>query len=55
MNKTGKRYTCSTCGSELLVTRGGEGTLGCCGKPMDVRNPRGATPRPEGSPNSQEI
>ena len=24
-NETGKRYTCSQCGSEFLVTRGGQG------------------------------
>jgi desulfoferrodoxin-like iron-binding protein len=37
MNETGKRYVCSTCGSELLVTRGGEGALSCCGQPMQIR------------------
>ncbi|MBI2865778.1 MAG: desulfoferrodoxin [Chloroflexi bacterium] len=34
MNETGKRYSCTKCGSEILVTRGGEGTLLCCGQPM---------------------
>jgi hypothetical protein len=37
MNETGKRYVCSSCGSELLVTRGGDGTLSCCGRGMQVR------------------
>lgn len=27
--KTGKRYTCPTCGSEFIVTKGGEGDLRC--------------------------
>ncbi|MQF69306.1 desulforedoxin [SAR202 cluster bacterium AD-804-J14_MRT_500m] len=36
-NQTGKRYLCSNCGSELLVTRGGEGALKCCGKIMNVK------------------
>lgn len=33
-NETGKRYTCTTCGSEMIVTKGGEGSIMCCGKPM---------------------
>ena len=34
-NETGKRYTCGTCGSEFVVTRGSEeGTVNCCGQPM---------------------
>ena len=36
-NQTGKRYVCEQCGSEMLVTRAGEGTLTCCGKPMQLR------------------
>jgi hypothetical protein len=27
--KTGKRYTCPKCGSEFIVTKGGEGDLRC--------------------------
>jgi hypothetical protein len=27
---TGKRYRCSVCGAEYIVTRGGEGTLRGC-------------------------
>ncbi len=26
---TGKRYRCTTCGAEFIVTKGGEGTLRC--------------------------
>ena len=33
-NETGKRYLCSQCGSEFVVTRGGEGTVTCCGQEM---------------------
>ncbi|MBI2918810.1 MAG: desulfoferrodoxin [Chloroflexi bacterium] len=33
-NETGKRYTCTVCGSEMIVTKGGEGSIMCCGQPM---------------------
>lgn len=33
-NETGKRYSCLKCGSEFIVTKGGNGTLVCCGQPM---------------------
>ena len=33
-NETGKRYFCSKCGAEFVVTRGGDGALKCCGEPM---------------------
>jgi desulfoferrodoxin-like iron-binding protein len=33
-NQMGKRYVCAVCGSELLVTKAGAGTLVCCGQPM---------------------
>jgi len=36
-NETGKRYTCTTCGAEYIVTRGGDGTLSCHGKPMEQK------------------
>ena len=36
-NQTGKRYVCETCASEMLVTRGGDGALECCGAPMTLR------------------
>ncbi len=37
-NQTGKRYTCSQCGSEFLVTRGGDGELKCCGEPANLKS-----------------
>jgi desulfoferrodoxin-like iron-binding protein len=46
MNETGKRYVCSTCGSELLVTRGGDGTLSCCNQPMQIRAAGGTSAAP---------
>ncbi|MCH9009125.1 MAG: desulfoferrodoxin [Chloroflexi bacterium] len=33
-NETGKRYTCSICNAEFVVTRGGDGEVKCCGEPM---------------------
>ena len=37
-NLVGKRYQCSKCGSELIVTRGGEGTVKCCGEPVTQKS-----------------
>jgi desulfoferrodoxin-like iron-binding protein len=37
-NETGKRYTCTNCGCEMIVTRSGDGTLTCCGQPMQVKS-----------------
>jgi len=36
-NIVGKRYCCGVCGSESIVTKGGGGTLRCCGQPMIQR------------------
>ncbi len=36
-NQTGKRYKCTECGAEFIVTRGGDGTVCCCGKPMEPK------------------
>jgi desulfoferrodoxin-like iron-binding protein len=38
-NQTGKRYACSTCGAEMLITKAGEGALSCCGEPMQLKAP----------------
>lgn len=35
--QVGKRYVCKKCGSEFVVTRGGSGTLECCGQPMELK------------------
>lgn len=37
-NETGKRYQCAKCGTELIVTRGGEGAIKCCGEPMQLKS-----------------
>jgi desulfoferrodoxin-like iron-binding protein len=36
-NIVGKRYFCKHCGSEFIVTKGGDGTLLCCGEPMSPK------------------
>ncbi len=36
-NQIGKRYFCAKCGSEFIVTRGGNGTLSCCGQVMEMK------------------
>jgi hypothetical protein len=36
-NKTGSRLVCSDCGAEFVVTRGGDGALTCCDRPLDVK------------------
>ena len=36
-NQTGKRYSCSKCGAEFIVTKGGEGTINCCSEPMQQK------------------
>jgi len=36
-NQIGKRYRCKKCGAEFIVTRGGEGTIHCYGKPMEQK------------------
>ena len=33
-NQTGKRYFCEKCGSEFIVTKGGDGAVNCCSQPM---------------------
>jgi hypothetical protein len=40
MNQLGKRFKCSTCGTEVLCTKGGQGAVKCCGKPMESQEPR---------------
>lgn len=49
-NQTGKRYVCERCNSEMLVTRGGDGELQCCGQPRVLRaaaKPGAAQPKAE--------
>lgn len=36
-NVVGKRYICKKCGNEFIVTKGGKGTLKCCGQAMEIK------------------
>jgi desulfoferrodoxin-like iron-binding protein len=36
-NQVGKRYMCTKCNSEMIVTKAGDGDLGCCGQPMQQK------------------
>jgi len=36
-NQVGKRYQCTKCNTEMIVTKGGTGALGCCGQPMQQK------------------
>ncbi len=42
-NTTGKRYTCSTCNSQVICVKGGAGRIHCHGAPMALD---GARPLP---------
>ncbi len=33
----GKIYVCSACGAQVIVTKGGAGTLKCCGQEMQKK------------------
>lgn len=35
--QAGKRYKCAKCGTEVLVTKPGTGTLKCCGQEMEQK------------------
>ena len=37
-NETGKRYSCSVCGAQFVVIKGGDGTLKCCGTTAEKRS-----------------
>ena len=36
-NQVGKRYLCATCGTEMIVTKAGDGQIACCGQPMGLK------------------
>ena len=36
-NQVGKRYQCSKCATEMIVTKGGDGQISCCGQPMEQK------------------
>lgn len=37
MGDFGKRYVCKVCGTEILCTKAGTGTVECDGAPMDLK------------------
>jgi len=36
-NQLGKMYLCSSCGSQVIVTKGGAGSVKCCGAEMQKK------------------
>jgi desulfoferrodoxin-like iron-binding protein len=36
-NQVGKRYLCTKCGAEMIITKAGAGTITCCGQPMEQK------------------
>jgi desulfoferrodoxin-like iron-binding protein len=36
-NQVGKRYLCGKCGTEMIVTKAGDGELSCCSQPMTLK------------------
>ncbi|MBW1999703.1 MAG: hypothetical protein JRJ29_17300 [Deltaproteobacteria bacterium] len=40
MAQLGKRYRCGTCGTEVLCTKAGKSNPECCGKEMQLQEPR---------------
>jgi desulfoferrodoxin-like iron-binding protein len=36
-NQIGKIYQCLKCGAQVIVTKGGSGTLKCCGTEMQIK------------------
>jgi DNA-directed RNA polymerase subunit RPC12/RpoP len=36
-NQLGKVYVCGKCGSQVIVTKGGNGSIKCCGATMEQK------------------
>ena len=36
-NQVGKRYRCTKCGAEMIITKAGTGTIAHCGQPMEQK------------------
>jgi len=36
-NVVGKRYRCTKCGAEVIITKAGTGAVICCGQPMEIK------------------
>ncbi|MFA4836478.1 MAG: hypothetical protein WC749_10465 [Dehalococcoidia bacterium] len=39
-NQLGKRFQCSVCNTEILITKAGNGAVECCGKSMEMQQPK---------------
>jgi len=39
-NQVGKRYMCTKCNSEMIVTKAGDGSVECCGVAMELMQPK---------------
>jgi len=39
-NQLGKRFKCETCGTEVLCTKAGQGSIVCCDKEMALQQPK---------------
>jgi len=39
-NQLGKRFMCEVCGTEVLCTKAGDGTINCDGKEMGLQKPK---------------
>ena len=40
MSQLGKRYTCETCGTQILCTKAADPNPQCCGKEMEIQQPK---------------
>lgn len=40
MSQLGKRYRCEVCGTEVLCTKASTQMLSCCGKEMEIQEPK---------------
>jgi len=40
MTEIGKRYTCESCGTQVLAIKAGDGELECCSAPMVLMDPK---------------
>jgi desulfoferrodoxin-like iron-binding protein len=36
-NEIGKKYRCTKCGAEFIVTKAGVGAITCCGQQMELK------------------
>lgn len=39
-NQLGKRFQCDKCNSEVLCIKAGDGEVECCGKAMELLQPK---------------